>query len=95
MPNVKCWTKHFWFFCLGLEILLLSLFLMELLIVCRSMTEQRLAEVCVPCGCRISHRAALLGLLMTVFRHMVCSGFGEQQSPWNELLTGTGTSCVC
>lgn len=67
MPNVKCWTKHFCFFCLGLEIPFLSLlFLMELLITCRSMTEQRLAEVCVPCGCRIPHRAALLGLLMTV-----------------------------
>lgn len=82
MPNVKCWTKHYWFFCLGLEIPLLTLlFLMELLIICWSMTEQRLAEVCMPCGCRISHRAALLGLLVTVFRHMVCSGFSEQHFP--------------
>lgn len=48
---------------------------------CRSMTEQSLAEVCVLCGCGISHRAALLGLLVTVLRHMVCSGFSEQRSP--------------
>lgn len=60
---------------------LLSVFSMEVWIICRSMTEQSLAEVCVLCGCGMSHRAALLGLLVTVLRHMVCSGFSEQHSP--------------
>lgn len=72
----------FWFFCLGFEVPLLTvLFWMELQIICRSMAEQRLAGVCVPCGRGIPHRAALLGLLVTVCGHMVCSGFSEHHSP--------------